>query len=455
MMDFNIDYNIDIFKRLFQFDEKTLECIKEDLQKRESLRSQYNKLSRLSLSPWYIRIVSIVEQLMAWTMSRRFNTEGDDFVFVTCIDPVHRVKTLPLISNGLKYTKFFLPTVTRPIMVRSYYKYYKKNIGEKVYIGTFSQKDVSNYVKFVKKHACLINDVVCNSNDEKNILVDYIKRTILYHVYAKRVFANVDNRNLWLFEHDKFFFIPVINQFRNKDVMTTQLQHGTFFNPQRTSYFPLYSDKIICCSEREKSMYKSAGIKEKDIFVVGAPLQTINPKRSYTTKEKYDMLVVLTNTRPQELEIQKKVLAYLKDKCKSKSILLRFRPRSMAMDKKNLSGYTDGFIVSSGSSLQEDLCSARKVITFSLDSIYEILSNKKSFILFADSTNILDDSLDGIGYTIGDIDKGIHDLFNLENSRDQEKYVHVFGETDIHKMSANFDRAINALKQDSMILFQK
>lgn len=445
MTEKNLNPNLEIFQRLFDLDEKTVEAIKGDILKRESNKSSF--LGRLSITPWFVRAVSIFERMIAPSMCKTFEPAGDDFVFVSCIDPVHRVKTLPLVAKDFKYTLFFLPTVTRPTVVKTYYKYYKENSQEKVYFGTFSWGDVTHYKQFVKHNSAHINQIHCDNENDTQVLRQYVRRFALYRIYAERVFAKANKDMLWLFEHDKFFFIPVIKYFREKGIMTIQLQHGTFFNPENTTYFPLYSDKIICCSDREKGLYQETGVKEGDIYIVGAPLQTIDPKKHPNIEEKYDLTVVLTDTAPKELELQKMVLTFIKENFNDKKVLLRFRPRSAIIDKKKLAGYTDGFTISDGTTLSEDLCSAGKIITFSLDSIYEIIRNDKIFVTFVAPTDLIGHSLDGICHTIDEMESCIKELFDTNADSERERYVAVFGDTDIEKIRGNFKHVFKELNK--------
>lgn len=445
MTENNLNSNLVVFRRLFNLDEKTIEAIKGDILKRESNKSSF--LGRLSINPWFVRAVSIFERMIAPSMSKTFDPTGDDFVFVSCIDPVHRVKTLPLVAEGFKYTLFFLPTVTRPTVVKTYYKHYIDHSQEKVYFGTFTWSDVTKYKKFIKQNAPLIREIHCDNKNDTRVLREYVRRFALYRIYAERVFAKANKDMLWLFEHDKFFFIPVIKYFREKGIMTIQLQHGTFFNPEATTYFPLYSDKIICCSEREKGLYKETGVEDDDIYIVGAPLQTIGLKNKPDMEEKYDLMVVLTDTAPKELDLQKKVLTYIKEKFGNKKVLLRFRPRSAATDKVNLVGYTEGFTISEGTTLSEDLCSAGKIITFSLDSIYEIIRNDKIFVTFVAPTDLIGHSLDGICHTIDEMESCIKELFDTNADSERERYVAVFGDTDIEKIRGNFKHVFKELNK--------
>lgn len=445
MTEKDLSPNLDVLQRLFNLDKRTLEAFKGDILKRAVNKSSF--LGRLSITPWFVWLISIFERWVAPNMSKGFELNGDDFVFISCIDPVHRVKTLPIVAKGLKYTLIFLPTVTRPTVVQKYYKHYKENSTEKVFFGTFTYKDVRKYRKFIKENAHQIKEIVCDNYNDTKVLREYAKRYALYSIFTQRVFGNATSDKVWLFEHDKFFFIPVIDYFRKRGIMTTQLQHGTFFNPENTTYFPLYSDKIICCSEREKELYKKTGVKEDDIYILGAPLQTIGQRRQFEVEDKYDILIVLTETSPKKLELQKKVLTYIKEQYKDKSVLLRFRPRSAMIDKENLAGFTVGFRISEGTTLSEDLGSAKKVITFSLDSIYEIIRDGKIFTTFVDAADLQGRYLDGICNTVDNMVDSIQNLLDTDTDKERDRYVSVFGETDLIKLRDGFNGLINGLKR--------
>ncbi len=443
----NLNPNLIIIQRLFNLDERTIEAVKGDILKREMNKSSF--LSRLSINPWFVWLVSIFERLMAPRMSKKYDLANDDFAFVSCIDPVHRVRTLPLVAGDLDYTLFFLPTLTRPTVVRTYYNYYKKKPQEKVFFGTFIWRDVFKYKRFIRLNANIISEINCDNDNDTKVLREYAKRFALYKIYAERVFASVSNDRLWLFEHDKFFFIPVINYFREEGILTTQLQHGTFINPEIDTFFPLYSDKIICCSEREKELYRKSGVQESDIYVLGAPLQTIKEKSNLNVPEKYDCVLVLTHTAPKELAIQKTVLSYIKEHFTDKSVLVRFRPRSATVDKQNLAEYTSGYTISEGNSLSQDLCSAKRVITFSLDSIYEIIREKKLFVTFVDSNDIIDNSLEGICDTVDNLEDCIRELFVQNVDTKRERYLTAFGETDVEKIRNGFKTILSNLKKQN------
>ena len=233
-------------------------------------------------------------------------------------------------------------------------------------------------------------------------------------------------------------------------IQTIQLQHGAFFDPNETTYFPLYTDKIICCSEREANLYYVSGVKRMDISIAGAPLQTIGHKRMEEYEIKYDIVVVLTDTRPQELEIQKKALTYLRRHYNNKRILVRFRPRSMVQDKQNLSGFVDDFVISANTSLMHDLYSSKRVVTFSLDAVFEIIQSKKNFVVIVSRNTFYNEDLDGICYSIEDIDNALNNLFNCNDNKMKEHYITAFGETDEERICENFKKAISDFKKQQV-----
>lgn len=445
-MDNYINSNSDIIQKILRLDDKTISVVKAELMKRLSGGMKYSFLSALSIMPWFVWLVSVYERMVFKRLCKHYDWKGNDMVFVSCIDPVHRVKNFSLIAKDFNYLLFFLPTITRPMEVRKYYLHYSTNSNDKVFFGTFSAEDVRLYRQFLKENSGTIKQIKCDNNNDTKIIRDYVKRYALYSIYSHRVFNDISNDKVWLFEHDKFFFIPVIDVFRDKMIQTVQLQHGTFFDPNLTTFFPLYTDKIICCSEREANLYQESGVKRTDISIVGAPLQTIGHKNVKDCEIQYDIAAILTITSPQLLKIQEKALTYLREHYENKKILIRFRPRSIVQDKQNLANYIDGFTISEDTSLMQDLCSAKKIITFSMDAIFEIIQAKKNFVVIVSPSVLYSSDLNGICYSIDELDKAMNDLFNGNDDKKQEHYITVFGETDEEKIRENFNNTILDLK---------
>ena len=441
----DFDDNRGIWIKLFSVDDLTLEALYADIVKRNV---SFDRRLLLTIKPWFVCLVSLFERLVTPKSHKEFDCTGDDFVFITCPDPVHRVKNLSLIAGNLKYSKFFLPSTTRPTVVRQYYNYYKKETKENVFFGIFSYDDIRNYRTFLKENKEILNTIKCYSKEDTIALKYHVMRYALYSIYAKRAFAKIENKSLWMFEHDKFFFIPVVEHFRKKRVTTIQMQHGTFFNPNTAVFIPLYTDKIICCSQREKFLYKESGVKDEDIYVVGAPLQTIVEQKEIQVEVKYDILVLLTASSIA-LSVMETTLEYLREHFADKKILLRFRLRSKDVDLKALSHCIKGFSISEGTSLFEDICSSQRVISFSEDANFEVISIGKKFISFVNPSCLYRNYLDGICYTIENIDECMSKLMSSDDEMYNDRYVEAYGETDLNKIAKNFNTIITQLKDSN------
>lgn len=440
----DFDNNIAVWKKLYGLDEKTIEALRADLLTRVDFK--YNRLTALAGKPWFIRLMSIAERMLTHGMSQMFEMKDQDFVLLACADSVNRVKTLPLIVKSFNYSVLFLPTLTRPLSVRNFYKYYKEKHTMDVFFGTFSREVVAEYRRFIRKNKSVFNEVKCEDEDSAKILLYVMKRFALYSIYAKHILEKSKKGVLWLFEHDKFYFIPVINEFRKLHVMTSQMLHGTFFNPLTARYIPIYTDRMICSSEREKRIFEEFKEDGNHIYVTGAPLQTLREKKSVEVPLKYDMLILMTATLSHLIEKQKKALTYINEHFSDQKILARFRPASAETDKANLAEYTKGYAISEGTSLMEDLCSAKKVVTFSEDTIFEILRAEKPFVAIVNKDDMYGNYLDGICCTTENMGSCLKELFMTEELHDMSKYLRAFGETDPEKIKGKFEKVIIDLK---------
>ena len=439
----DFDNNIEIWKVLFDLDDKTIEVLRAEWLK--AVDYKYNRLVILAGKPWFIRLISFVERLLSPKLSKNYRLDDEDFIMIASFDGFNRVKTLPLIAGKFKYKVFFLPTITRPKQVRDFYNYYK-HAEMDVYFGTFPNHVIKEYSVFLKRNRKLFSEIKCEDKDSEKILRYIMKRFAIYSLYAKDFFKHSTNEKLWIFEQDKHYFTPVINEFRKKGVMTIELQHGTFFNPETDDRLPLYVDKMICCSEREKCLYRDGGVDMKDVYVTGAPLQTLHEKKDVDGPIKYDILVLLTDATPTHIGRQIVTLSYINEHYNDKRILLRFRPKSATRDKRNLAEYINGHIISTGTSLMEDLCSAERVVTFSEDAIFEIIQAKKPFMAIFNKSDLYGGYLDGLCYTADEIEECLIKLFSEDYSTDIDKYIKAFGETDIDVVKNRFEKVLYELK---------
>lgn len=444
MLKKDFDDNIKIWRDLFKLDKETIDALYADFVK--TPRVSINWKLGLTVKPWFVRLISWLERREANQKDNLINFPDEDFVFVSCIDPVHRIKTLPLIAKDFKYSIYFLPTVTRFGALKKYNAYYQKR-KETIFIDIFSKEDVKEYLAFLKTNKKLIKAVKCSNKSDTRQMKYQIFRFALYGINAKRVFRAADRSKLWVFEHDKFFFIPVINEFRKKGIPTIQLQHGTFFDPRTAPFIPVYSDKVLCCSQREKDLYVEFGKNADDIYVVGAPLQGLRSDIIKPKGEKYDILVLLTVTSLEEWkEMQIKCLNYINKNLNGMKVLLRFRPRSAEKDKQVLNPYIGMCDVSEGTSLAEDISISRRVINFSMDAVFEAIRADKVFVTFVREEDMYGHYLDGVCYSIDRLEDGITDLFVSTDSKQKRVNLEKFGETSIEKVRSNFNKAIIDIK---------
>lgn len=442
----DFDNNIEIWKKLFDIDDKTIKVLRSDSIKTiKAVDYKYNRLTVLAGKPWFIRLISVIERLLSPKLSKNYRLDDEDFIMIASYDGFNRVKTLPLIAGKFKYKVFFLPTLTRPKYVRDFYNYYK-HAEMDVYFGTFPNHVIKDYGIFLKRNKKLFSDIKCDDKESEKILCYMMKRFAIYSIYAKDIFKHASNEKLWIFEQDKFYFIPIINEFRKKGVMTVEMQHGTFFNPVTDFRLPLYVDKMICCSEREKSLYRDGGVDIKDIYVTGAPLQTLHEKKDAEGLIKYDLLVLLTDATQTHIGRQIVTLTYINEHFKDKRILIRFRPKSALRDKKNLAEYVKGHSISTGTSLMEDLCSSERVVTLSEDSIFSIIQAKKPFVAFVNESDLYGGYLDGLCHTTDDIESCLTELFRKDYTTDIDKYIYAFGETDVNVVKNRFEKVLYELK---------
>ena len=90
----------------------------------------------------------------------------------------------------------------------------------------------------------------------------------------------------------------------------------------------------------------------------------------------------------------------------------------------------------------EDLCSAKKVVTFSEDTIYEIIRAKKPFAAIVNKDDLYGGYLDGICCTTDEIEECFNQLFSNDNRGDINKYLYAFGETDPDLIKEKFEKVI-------------
>lgn len=198
---------------------------------------------------------------------------------------------------------------------------------------------------------------------------------ILYGEFMKHFLErkiNTCNRITWIFDYDYDYkyivFNNIIHQLRENDI-TIHIQHGSFVTESPDFCNPV-CDYSLCCSVREKIVIENNNYFKSQIRVLGAPLQSFEDYRQISkTKESFDLLVLLTATDEKwKIDPQIKILQLI-DVVKYK-VMIRYRPKSKQFDRESLGPYTTHMFESNGTSLLDDVLSAKIVICFSEDALY-------------------------------------------------------------------------------------
>lgn len=308
-----------------------------------------------------------------------------DFIFISTVDKIFRTKNLQLITGNMKYSILYLPNLHLRSFIR-YIVHYKKT-KEDVYFIQFKFHDI--WLSMNQYHK-LFNNLNLGNSIEVKILKHQIAVFLLYNQLANRYFSKVNLQNTrWLFEHQKFYFLPIVHFFKERRITTIELQHGRFNTIKSDlfpDFYPLYCDYVFCCSKREKDLYLSLGVSSQRVCVLGAPLQSLRQSINYSIKSnhhpKQDLLVILSCINEISFKLTTGVLEYLNNNYSHSIIKLRFRPRTYENDYLLLKSYISSFIISKECSLSEDIYQSKKIICFSDDALYEVADSDLPFIFF-------------------------------------------------------------------------
>ena len=310
-------------------------------------------------------------------MKRKVALDKDeDFIFLSCPDPVFRTKTIDLITGELKYLIIYLPNFRVPAAL-SYHKFFKTK-DTRAFFPAIKLKHVFAAKKrlnlFKKNSGGLNKSLGCQK------LLSVMSSYLIYDSLMKDLLNQTTGfKGKWILEHDKFYFIPAVANLHLRDVKTTMLQHGVFFRTS-SNYFPLFCNSVLCCSEREKRIYAENGVAEDRVVVLGAPLQTLQLSDEVKKGGKqYDLLVMMTMIKEENIDLSKEVLTFIKQNYKN--VLVRMRPRSRKEDESLLGDVLNGLTLNEpGSSIMDDLTKCGKVVSFSEDANVEVAKLRKPFI---------------------------------------------------------------------------
>ena len=402
-----------------------------------------NGLSILGRYPFIFHgLLSVISNLLYPLMGLKRKVKlnnDDDFAFISCPDPIFRTKTINLIAGDLKYGIIYLPTFHISAALK-YHKFFERN-HIRAYFPTIKIRyvlEAKRRLSFFKKRcAGLDNNIECQR------LLSTLSMFLIYDGVVKEYLKEASSFNgKWILEHDKYYFMPAVSNIRQAGDESIMLQHGVFFRKSH-NYFPLFCDKVLCCSEREKRIYAKNGVAKERVIVFGAPLQTLQfSDAGKDVTRHYEMLVLLTEIKESNKEIISSVLSFIKQNYDS--VLIRLRPRSRKTDEALLGDVLHGFALSrSEKTIIEDINSCNKVVSFSEDANVEVAKLHKPFIFV---WNEGEQDLKSMGNcaTIGNYKEEINKLMNMTfySTFSPEQYEEVIGVSDVAKLREKFLRFI-------------
>ncbi len=424
----------DELKLLLSVDDRTLAILDDEYDRAKPLKRR----SRLDF--WTYLCLALITKIVFTVkgIHRRFTADGEDFVYVSCPDPVFRTKNIDLIARGLKYTVLYLPNFHVGVTLK-YARYFRGKIN-----AAFLSFSIADVLKahYKLSKALFLKEVKENLGEEEySKLRHQLFTYLVYDQVVRRSFGNVSGfRGKWIFEHQKFYFIPAVHYVMENGRETTMLQHGSFFSPS-INYMPLYCDKTLCCSERERQLYLENGVSDDRIVVFGAPLQALGTKeKTEKIDHDYHILILLTKAKTDYLKIQQQTLDFIKMKHKDTRVLLRPRPRSRNTDLVQLSESLQGLDISSeGTPLADDLSRAAKIISFSEDAVFHLLDLDKPFLIIVPDAEKFP-TLKGKCADARNYSEYIEELMagRYQGPFSEEEKKYYLGETDIKLLNRRF-----------------
>ena len=374
-------------------------------------------------------------------LKRNLRISNGDFVFISCPDSVFRTKTIDLIAGGLNYCLIYLPNFHINAALK-YHKYFKSK-GIKTFFPTIHLSYVLKAHRKVRSFTQIMDGFDKSIDCVKMLFV--LSHYAIYDEVVKTYMNQIkDFKGKWVLEHDKYYFLASVIDLHKERKACTMLQHGVFFRVS-ANYIPLFCDRVLCCSEREKRIYIENGVDASRITVFGAPLQTLqlSQENRVSCNEQYDLLLLMTEVKDINKEIMQKVLFRVKKEYNN--VLVRMRPRSRINDENMLSEALQGMTISpAGTTISNDIIRCRKVISFSEDANVEVVKFNKPFVyIWTEGERDLE-SMGNCG-TEDNFEKEIRKLMTQDNysTFGSDKYKEILGENDVRELRKNFHNYIN------------
>lgn len=325
------------------------------------------------------------------------------------------------------------------------------------YILRVFRSFVCNYHR-LKKFSTDVDRIYGASMND--IIVVLLKSMYYHYHYEREVEKLSEPKHIWLLEFhsgmEMLSFQDAIKRHRPQDI-TVHMQHGMMLESQCMEYHNPITDYDIVCGEREVLLLNGKNKYNSKIFGFGCPLQSLGDYLKVDNEEEiYDILVLLTVTRPQSIfDLQAAVIKKL-SALSDKKILLRFRPASKQEDLKSLTALIHGMDVSEDSTLNQDIEKSKIVISFSADALYHCFRIGKKAVLIAykyvvddfsmcksDSSHLKVVTVDD--FDVNDIKKALSEE-NRVDYRNDEYVKFNFGNTDTQSFRKDFNEFIKAIE---------
>lgn len=440
-------------QHFLKIDNRTIDCIFDSIEfeyESQSNNKSINSYVFIFSLPFIILFTNLLFLLKFQNRIRKINK----FIFITHYSHIIKLKSLNTILDENDYSILYIPTLHLGD-IKKHYSFFSKNqnvsflsFGFTAFIlGFHLIKHLRSLFRILNKTE-VIESKIGQFLIIKSILSFKTFQIVTQQYLKKGLLKNFYN-HVFVFDADKPpQFSGIINVLSKNKAKCINLQHGSFFDNNKF-YLPAYAQYCFCCSEREKNLYISHGMIPDNIFITGAPLQTIGNntknKNLKSTYILYDFLILCSSTRGKELlQIQINTIKKLSLK-KNLKIRIRFRPASKKYDLDNIAPHLlSSWSVSEGVSIEDDISFANEVISFSFDSLFYCYSlNKITHLVCFNNiykqlkeSNLLHIHSDELDYSkCGN--------FVNNDSDNIDDFLYNFGSIDFNDNKQNFIQSLN------------
>lgn len=352
-------------------------------------RTGYYKYKSFFIKSFLYFIVTLISAIRVFKYIRLIKYKERTLKEITYVGGAFKVvKAKEIFEVVSNLSIYYFPTAgvnNLPLHITTF-----NDKGRPVFIDRFRIKIVFAVIRtFILNYNRLrhfTNEIDCVYGTNMNDLIVVLLKSLYFHYHYEEFVRKLKlNKHVWLLEFhsgiEMLSFQDSLKRHRPQDI-TIHMQHGMMLESKCIEYHNPITDYDIVFGEREVLLLRDKNKYESKLLGIGCPLQSLGffkEERDY--EEEFDILVLLTATRPQSsLDIQVELLKRLVEVSPNK-ILLRFRPSSKEEDMVLLSDYTNNMTISDGTSLDNDIKKSKVVISLSSDALYHCFRIGKKAIL--------------------------------------------------------------------------